>query len=41
MVAHIAHTKRTALKAAAKARMKGYKASVFKTAKGWRISVTR
>lgn len=41
MVGHIAHTKRSAKKQAAKARMKGLEASVYKKKKGYGVSVTR
>ena len=41
MVGHRANTKTTAKKAAAKARKRGFKASVFKKKKGYGVSVTR
>jgi len=41
MTAHRAKNKTTAMKAAARARAKGFKATPFKTKKGWNVSVTR
>ena len=40
MTAHRAWTKTSAKKQAAKARKKGFKASVYKKKKGWGVSVT-
>ena len=41
MVGHRANTKRTASKAAMKARKKGFTAGVYKKKKGYGVSVTR
>jgi len=41
MAAHKALNKTTAKKQAAKARKKGFKASIYKKVKGWGVSVTR
>jgi len=41
MVGHRALNKTTAKKQAKEARKKGFKASVYKKAKGWGVSVTR
>ena len=41
MAAHKAKSKRTAKKAAMKARDKGFSASIFKKKKGYGVSVTR
>lgn len=41
MTVHRAKNKRTAMRAAAMARRQGFKASIFKSRDGWRVSVTR
>ena len=41
MAVHRAKNKTTAMEAAKKFRAKGFNATVFKTEKGWRVSVTR
>jgi len=41
MVGHRAKTKTSAERQAARARRKGFEASVYKKKKGWGVSVTR
>lgn len=41
IAAHTAKTKTLAKKKAAKARKKGFNASIYKKSKGWGVSVTR